>query len=99
MALLSNDKILELYRRAIQEGLHLKRGVLLAGLAPAYVAGLEIANSPADQLLLDLRAMNETPKIIGDITPLHHWLVNASSMAGAFPDRQRFYGELADEAA
>lgn len=99
MSLLSNDKILDVYRRAIQERLHLKRSVLLAGLAPAYVAGLEVASSPADQLLLDLRAMNETPKIIGDVTPLHHWLVNASSMAGAFPDRQRFYGELADEAA
>lgn len=99
MGLLSNDRILAVYGRAIQEGLHLKRSVLLAGLAPAYVAGLELANSPADQLLLDLRAMNDTPKIIGDVTPLHHWLVNASSMAGAFPDRQRFYGELADEAA
>jgi hypothetical protein len=99
MALLSNDKILNVYRNAIREGLHLKRSVLLAGLAPAYVAGLEIASSPGDQLLLDLRAMNETPKIIGDVTPLHHWLVNANSMAGAFPDRQRFYGDLADEVA
>jgi endonuclease G, mitochondrial len=68
-------------------------------LAPAYVAGLEIGVSPADQLLLDLRAMNETPRIIGDVTPLHHWLVNVNSMSGAFPDRQRFYGDLADEVA
>jgi hypothetical protein len=99
MGLLSADRIGEIYGKAIEDGLYLKRSVLLAGLAPAYVSILETAPAPAAQLLLDLNGMNATPRIIGDVTPLHHWLMNASFLSAAFPDRQRFYGELADEVA
>ncbi|HEY5710981.1 MAG TPA: trypsin-like peptidase domain-containing protein [Allosphingosinicella sp.] len=99
MGLLSAEKIGEIYTKAVEDGLYLKRSVLLAGLAPAYLASLEMSPAPAGQLLLDLNGMNQTPRIIGDVTPLHHWLMNASFLSAAFPDRQRFYGDLADEAA
>jgi len=99
MGLLSAEKIGEIYGKAIEDGLYLKRSVLLAGLAPAYLASLEVSPAPAGQLLLDLNGMNAVPRIIGDVTPLHHWLMNASFLSAAFPDRQRFYGDLADEAA
>jgi hypothetical protein len=99
MALLSNDRIGEIHARAVAEGLYLNRSVLLAGLAPAFLASLETSPNPAVQLLLDLNAMNATPRIIGDVVPLRHWLMNASFLSAAFPDRQRFYGDLADEVA
>ncbi|HEX8514524.1 MAG TPA: trypsin-like peptidase domain-containing protein [Allosphingosinicella sp.] len=99
MGLLPFDRIVEVQQLAVKSGLASRRSTLLAGLPEAYVAGLETTPLPADQLLLDLAAMNDAPSILGGVTPLHRWLVTASALSSAFPDRQRFYGDLADEAA
>ncbi|HEX8622265.1 MAG TPA: trypsin-like peptidase domain-containing protein [Allosphingosinicella sp.] len=97
MELLPFDKIVEIQQRAVKNGLDRRRATLLAGLPDAYVSGLALEAIPSDQLLLDLTAMNEAPRILGGITPLHRWLMTASALSAAFPDRQRFYADLADE--
>src|SRR5688572_20539274 len=96
MELLPHPKILEITEKAVEDGLDLKRNRLLDGLSRKYVSGLDKEDSPQDQLMSDLSAMNRVPKIIGDATPLQHWLAMASFLTGAFPDRQRYYGELAE---
>jgi endonuclease G, mitochondrial len=97
MDLLSQDNVRAIYSKSIEYGLQSQRDVLLSGLNPAFIAGLVTNNTPAAQLLLDLNAMNRIPRIVGGITPLHHWLRTAAVMNSSYPDRQRFFGDMAEE--
>ncbi|WP_437815466.1 hypothetical protein [Sorangium sp. So ce1078] len=49
--LLSHARILELHAAAVSAHLTGSRDALLAGLGPAFVAGLPHARSPAEQIL------------------------------------------------
>jgi hypothetical protein len=99
MPLLPQDQILALTQRAVADGLAGKRDMLFSGLDANFVSMLEENGVPRDQLLLDLTAMNGIPKIDGDVTPLHHWLMMAKFLVGPRPDSQRFYEALADKVA
>src|SRR5262245_19481259 len=54
-ASLSHDEILLLHNAAVVAGLPASRGALLAGLDPALIASLPVANSPVAQCLEDLQ--------------------------------------------
>jgi hypothetical protein len=99
MELLPFDKILEIQGQAVLHGLDRKRATMVSGLPDLFVANLAAAPRPDEQLLLDLSAMNQAPEIVGGVTPLHRWLLTASALSAAFPERQRRYADLADEVA
>ncbi|MCI5166847.1 MAG: serine protease, partial [Candidatus Electrothrix sp. GM3_4] len=62
-------------------------------------ASLRIKGNRADQLLSDLDSMNSVEVITGNVVPLERWLINASHLISFFPEKQRFFRELADEVA
>ena len=99
MALLPSSRVIEIQGLAIQTGLHNKRAVLLAGLDPAYVAGLPTDSTPNGQLLLDLNQMNRDGAIAEGVTPLLEWLLTAKALVAAFPARQKAFEELSQEVA
>jgi hypothetical protein len=99
MPLLPNRRILQIQSLAIQAGLHNKRAVLLAGLDPAYVAGLSTEATPNGQLLLDLTQMNNDASIAEGVTPLLEWLLTVKAVVAAFPARQKAFEDLAQEVA
>jgi endonuclease G len=96
--ILPADKIRAIHKKAVSVGLHNKRNQMLFGLDVEYVATLDQAGSPSDQLLSDLAAMNKDGAIGGDI-PLELWLRNAAYAMSIKPDEQRFFRELADQVA
>jgi hypothetical protein len=93
----SYDKIEEIHGKAIGAGVHNKRNASLMGVNGDYVAGLDVASNPSDQLMSDLVAMNN---IGGEVcgVPLERWLRNVAYQTRTQPDRHRFFRELADEA-
>lgn len=99
MSHLPHDTILEIVRQAIAAGLHAKRALMLFGMNIEYVASLDQAGNPSDQLLSDLSAMNNVGPIIGGVIPLERWLRNAAFATSVQPDKQKFFRELADEVA
>lgn len=58
-----NDTIRQIHRTSIKRNLDDKRSVLMGGISPAYVSGLGEADNSADQLMLDLQAMNSVNQI------------------------------------
>jgi hypothetical protein len=66
--ILSHDRILEIHTQAIAVGLHNKRNQMLFGINVEYVASLDQAGNPSDQLLLDLNAMNNVGAIGGGVS-------------------------------
>ena len=97
--LLPYDTIVKIHGRAVQAGLHTKRNQLLFGVNVEYVAALDQVSNPSDQLMSDLNAMNNVGPIIGGVVPLERWLRNAAYAMSVQPDKQKFFRELADEAA
>lgn len=81
--LIPSAEIDALFRKAVQYGLHERRSMLTSGIDEAYVAGLEQTKFPNDQMLLDLRAMNVTDRVVGSDIPLRQWLTNANLVMGA----------------
>lgn len=92
--LLPAPEISELFLKAVQYGLHQRRSALTAGMDGAYLAGLEQASFPNDQMLLDLRALNVTDRVIGSDIPLKQWLENAALIKGAETD---YFSALAEK--
>jgi endonuclease G len=100
MAHLTRPQLFDVHGTAVQSGLVNKREELLGGLSILFIARLQVTNNPSDQLLLDLSEMNQLEgKIIGGIVPLETWLRNASYLTAAFPEKQHFFRELADQIA
>jgi endonuclease G len=93
------DEIQEIHAEALKSGLHNKRALLLAGIPTQYVAGLDVASNPSDQLLIDLDAMNQVGAIVDGVIPLERWLRNAAYATSTIPDRQRYFRQLADDIA
>jgi tetratricopeptide (TPR) repeat protein len=82
MPLLEYAVILELHEAAIAAGLSRSREALIAGLDLGFVAGIRGAPSPAEQLLVDLHALNEAGARADGRGPLGIWLANAARLAG-----------------
>lgn len=93
------DDIVKIHAEAVKSGLHSKRTQLLFGIPTEYVAGLNVAGNPSDQLLFDLDAMNKVGAIVGGVIPLERWLRNAAYATSTVPERQRFFRQLADDVA
>jgi hypothetical protein len=70
MPLLSHNRIREMVRVGVEAGFDRRRDEMLAGLAPAYVAGLIEDKRPASQLMLDLATMNNDKVIADGVVPL-----------------------------
>jgi len=72
------DTIHELTRDGVEVGLatDVSRSLLMAGISRQYVARIDTAPSPADQLQLDLLDLNEA-RLAGGEVPLERWLTNA----------------------
>ena len=92
--LLSHTKLLELYTAAVSARLPSSRDALLAGLAPAFVASLPYAASPAEQILRDLDALNSVGTLVDGTVPLAVWLGNAVTLAGPRPESNVFHRAL-----
>jgi hypothetical protein len=78
--MLKHAELHEIQRAA--EELKLARSSLLAGLSPVFVNRLEVAPTPADQLLRDLDALNAAGTLDDGTVPLLTWLENATVLAG-----------------
>jgi hypothetical protein len=76
------DDITALHAAALQCGLERYRGVLLAGLAPSFVATLRSGPTASAQLALDLEAMNRVERLADGTVPLQLWLSNAMHLSG-----------------
>lgn len=73
--LLERSLILELQKVAVQKGI--PRNVLLTGILPGFVAGIEKSSNDAAQTLVDLSRLNETERLSDGSVPLRIWLENA----------------------
>ncbi len=82
MSLLSQDEILGLHAASVSGGLLDKRAALLAGIAPSFAGTLEHAQSPGEQILLDLYAMSRAGELTDGSLPLAAWLENALVLLG-----------------
>lgn len=79
--LIPHDQILRLHKVAVNAGLY--RDALLAGIDREIVAGLHWGQSPVDQLLLDLSALNRINHHVDGDVPLRRWIKNALAMLGS----------------
>lgn len=77
MLRLTRESILQLHRAAISAGLAAHRAALFVGVDPAFVASLQVADSLAAQLLVDLGTMNLAGRLTDNSVPLAVWLGNA----------------------
>jgi hypothetical protein len=56
------------------------RQTYFAGIPAAFLGALAVQNEPLNQLLSDLRALNESNDVIGNDTPLAVWLRNCMAL-------------------
>lgn len=91
------DEIHLIHSEAIRAGLHNARNHLLFGISIEYQAKLKTNNTPADQLLWDLDAMNSVGALAEQV-PLERWLRNAAYATRLFPC-QKFFADHAEAAA
>jgi hypothetical protein len=96
MTLFSLEQIDQIINQALDNDLFEKRSVLLSGIDKTYVSGLEIAQSPRDQLFLDVRDMNNADSPIGGEIPLRVWLGNAAFALAALPVAASFKARAAE---
>jgi hypothetical protein len=80
MSILDDTEIRELQAAAVSA--NLSRGALMAGIDGGFVTGLRVEASPADQLLVDLDALNKAAALADGTVPLRIWLANAAHLAG-----------------
>ncbi len=87
MPFLPPSTISSLHAASVALGLHDSRQGLLSGIPQPIAANLSAqASSRAEQLLLDLNALNQLP----NPSPLHTWLDNAIRLHGHDPRAQPF---------
>jgi serine/threonine-protein kinase len=82
MSMLDRDEILTLRDAVIRAQLAHSRRALFSGVAPEFIAGLDVSATPGEQVLLDLNAMNAAGLLPNGSAPLLLWLENASALAG-----------------
>jgi hypothetical protein len=87
---LSTEAVLALHAAAIRLGLADRRGALLAGIDPSFVASLRISSIPADQLLSDLHALNDVRQLADGTEPLLQWAQNVIAVVGTGRDTAVF---------
>lgn len=94
--LLRSPTILEIHALGVTAGLDKQRTMLLAAIPTDFVAAMPIDSIPANQLLLDLRFMNNSALAFDGCVPLLEWLWTAQQLAGAFPARQNSFRKWAE---
>ncbi len=77
MGLLVHDELIGLHAAVVSARLAGSRSALLTGIDRAFVAGLDLANDPSDQVLQDLDALNAVDRLGDGSIPLMLWLKNA----------------------
>jgi hypothetical protein len=82
MPLLAHHEILEIHAAALAAGLTRSRDALLAGLDQGFVAGMPLAASPTDQVMLDLDGLAKAERLLDGTVPLQRWLATAAQLAG-----------------
>ncbi|HEX8514525.1 MAG TPA: hypothetical protein VF688_15640 [Allosphingosinicella sp.] len=97
MTLLTQDRIEEIYTRALNRDLADRRDTLLTGLGHAFVASLETSRIPADQMLLDLNDLNVRVRPVEGVLPLARWLRSAGRILDiSHPPDSAFFNGVAD---
>jgi hypothetical protein len=92
---LSSTTIGEIHDAAIATGLSRSRTALFSAIDPGFVDAIPTDASPANQLRLDLGALNAAESLEDNTVPLEGWLSTAAQLVG--PRRQVvvFRGALA----
>lgn len=79
---LSHEQILRLYQATVDAQLVNRRDALLSGIDPHFVATIKVVPVPADQIRIDLDALNSCGSLADGSIPLQRWLTSAISLAG-----------------
>ncbi|MEZ4309083.1 MAG: hypothetical protein R3F14_13690 [Polyangiaceae bacterium] len=95
MPSLPSEDIASLHGAVLSAGLADSRTTLLAGLDPAFVARLPTDDIPANQVSLDLHALNEAGRLKGGAVPLEIWLQNALLVTSGREEEPVFRDALA----
>ncbi|MEZ4299248.1 MAG: hypothetical protein R3B70_30135 [Polyangiaceae bacterium] len=95
MPILPSEDIASLHGAVLSAGLADSRTTLLAGLDPAFVARLPTDDIPANQVSLDLHALNEAGRLKGGAVPLEIWLQNALLVTSGREEEPVFRDALA----
>lgn len=93
--ILPHDHIIEIYKAAVSADLAKSRMALLEGIDQNFVAGLSLAQSPAEQTLIDLAELNRVRRLTDGSQPLRLWLMNAVAIAGSREESAIFRCALA----
>lgn len=94
MMILSDEKLLLLHNASLSAGLAARRNELLVGIGPQVLSPTQSQSTPADQLLADLRALNQCRILAGGSVPLKQWLGNAIKLTDGHPDQSAFRSAL-----
>jgi hypothetical protein len=78
--LIVHSEILRIHAAAVTAGLASNRDALLAGVPHALRTSIPTATSPSAQLLTDLDSLNRVDPVLGEVAPLHTWLLNATAL-------------------
>lgn len=82
MGLLSQDEILHIHQATLDADLARSRDGLLAGIAKEFAASLATSSTTSTQILSDLHALNDVPRLQDGSCPFAIWLLNAEVLAG-----------------
>ena len=90
--------ILELQRTVVEAGLANDggRATLLSGIDGAFVVAIPQSSNPAQQMLLDLTAMNRQRRLTDGSVPLQIWLMTASALTASRDDKQQVFRKHLD---
>jgi hypothetical protein len=79
--MLRHEELIRIHGAAIEAELAESRDALLEGIAAPFVASLPTSAKPAEQLYLDLGALNRAGNLVDGTIPLEIWLRNAIHFA------------------
>lgn len=90
MMILSDEKLLLLHNASLSAGLGDRRAELLVGIGPQILSPTQSQSTPADQLLADLRALNQCRILAGGSVPFKQWLSNAIALTKERTEQSTF---------
>jgi hypothetical protein len=94
MGILRYDEILELHETVTSVVPALSRDALLGGIDPHFRNEIRQGNSPVEQFLADLEAMNGAESLVDGSVPLVIWLKNAIALVAPRPQAATFQAKL-----
>lgn len=90
MAILDHRQVLRVHKAILSARLGDRRAGLLSGMPAGFVATLPHEAAPADQVLVDVDALNAAGTLADGSVPLLRWLENAVALAGARTETRIF---------